>query len=249
MLRSILSLKGYTLAATDDTIGHCRDFLFDDRDWVVRYMVADTGGWLSGRKVLISPLALLEPDWATQRFPVAMTSRQIEESPSLDEHAPVSRQYEIDYHRFFSLPFYWVGSELWGSYPDPNGIIRPVPAQGQEPEPEGEEVKEGHLRSCKEVAGYHIEASDGGTEPIDDLIVDDSRWAIRFLVANTRRWLPGGQVLVPTHGIESVDWTDQVVKSTLTVEEIKNSPPYDPKLPVNVEFEQRLYDYYGRPRS
>ena len=248
MLRSIESLFGYTLAASDGDIGSCKDFRFDDRDWVVRYLVAETGGWLSGRQVLISPLALLEPDWQTRRFPVAMTQQEIEDSPPLDEHAPVSREYEIAYHRYFTLPFYWTGSELWGTYADPAGVVHPAPPEPEE-EPLDVEVKEGHLRSCREVVGYRLEASDGDTESIDDFIADDGNWAMRFLVVQTRRWLPGGRVLIPTHNVESVDWANRLVHSDLTVDKIKDSPPFDPDQAVNVEYEQRLYDYYGRPRS
>jgi len=247
MLRSIDSLKGYRLAAADGDIGHCRDFLFDDRDRAIRYMVADTGGWLSSRKVLISPLALLEPDWETRRFPVALTREEIERSPPLDAHAPVSREYEIAYHRHFALPFYWTGAELWGSYADPRGVVHPVPTETQQPL-EDIEVEEGHLRSCAEVEDYSIRANDGETEKIRDFIVDDSNWAIRFVVVDTRRWLPGGQVLVPAQQIEWIDWTEREVKCGLDVGQIKDSPPYDPAQPVNAEYERRLYDYYGRPR-
>lgn len=248
MLRSVKSLKGYTLAASDGEIGSSRDFLFDDRDWVVRYLVADTGGWLTGRKVLISPMALQEPDWQSQRFPVSMTRNEIRESPPLDAHAPVSRQYEIAYHQYYSLPFYWTGAELWGTYANPAGVVHPAPAEPQEPV-EDLEVKEGHLRSIMEVVSYEIHANDGDTESIKDFIIDDSNWAIRFVVVDTRRWLPGGEVLIPTHHIKSVNWTDRLVHANLDVEQIKNSPPYDPSDPVNVEYENRLYDYYGRPMS
>jgi len=248
MLRSIKALTGYRLEASDGEIGRCKDFLFDDRDWAVRYMVADTGGWLSGRKVLISPMALLQPDWETGHFPVALTREQVEQSPPLDEHAPVSREFEINYHRFYSLPFYWTGGELWGAYPDPAGVVHPVPNPPR-PEPGEPLLKEGHLRSAEEVSGYAVRARDGDSEQLHDLVVDDSSWAIRFLVVNTRRWLPGGHVLIPAHGISSVNWTERRLESNLTEGEIRNSPPFDPAIPINVEYERRLYDYYGRPRS
>jgi hypothetical protein len=246
MLRSIDSLKGYRIAASDGDIGRCRDFLFDDRDWAVRYMVADTGGWLSSRRVLISPLAMLEPEWETHHFPVALTRQQVEDSPPLDAHAPVSREYEIAYHQYFALPFYWAGTELWGSYPDPRGVVHPSPTEPTQPMRDLE-VKEGHLRSCNEVEDYDIRANDGESEKIRDFIVDDSDWAIRFLVVDTRRWLPGGQVLVPTRRLESVDWSERQVRCDLDVADIKDSPPYDPGQPVNAEYARRLYDYYGRP--
>ncbi|AGA90917.1 hypothetical protein Thimo_2169 [Thioflavicoccus mobilis 8321] len=244
MLRRIGSLTGHGLAATDGEIGHCRDFLFDDRDWVTRYLVADTGGWLSGRKVLISPLALGTPDWGAGRLPIDLTRRQIEECPPLDEHAPVSREYEIAYHDYLALPFYRVGSKLWGMHPDPAGVVTPAPAAA-EPPPADQIVKEGHLRSCAEVHGYLLRTGDGGSEAVDDFLIDDTTWAIRFLVADTHRWLPGRQVLVPTRAIASVDWVEREIHTDLTVEAIKASPAYDPTRPVDAEFERRLDDHYG----
>ena len=62
MLRSIKDLEGYAVGATDGTIGHVEDFYFDDRAWVVRYLVVEAGAWLSSRKVLISPIAIGRPD-------------------------------------------------------------------------------------------------------------------------------------------------------------------------------------------
>jgi hypothetical protein len=247
MLRSVKSMNGYVFAARDGEVGRCKDFLFDDRDWVVRYLVADTGGWLAERRVLISPLALRKPDWQTRRFPVTMTRREIEDSPPLDTHAPVSRQYEIAYHRHFSFPFYWSGPELWDGYADPGGVPHPAPGEPQAPAADLE-IREGHLRSCAEVADYRIRATDGEHENLSDFIVDDRNWAIRFLVVDTRRWLPGGQVLVPAACIASVDWADSEVRCELDVAEIRNSPAYDPRQPVNVEYEKQLYDYYGRPK-
>ncbi|MGA9572974.1 MAG: PRC-barrel domain-containing protein, partial [Lysobacterales bacterium] len=121
MLRSINEITGYTLLAQDGEIGRCQDFLFDDRNWVVRYMVAKTAKWLPGRKVIISPVFLDKPDWSNRQFPILLSQEQIRRSPPLEEHAPVSRQYEINYHRYYSLPFYWLGRELWGTFPDPSG--------------------------------------------------------------------------------------------------------------------------------
>jgi PRC-barrel domain protein len=57
MLQSIKQLYGETLRASDGEIGHVKNFYFDDHNWAVRYVVVDTGAWLSGRLVLISPHA------------------------------------------------------------------------------------------------------------------------------------------------------------------------------------------------
>jgi len=83
MLRNITELRGYTILATDGHIGTVDDFYFDDEDWTIRYLVVDTGGWLSGRKVLISPLSLGRPDFPGRLLPVSLTKAQVEHSPEM----------------------------------------------------------------------------------------------------------------------------------------------------------------------
>jgi len=122
MLRLIGEITGYVLAAEDGEIGRCKDFLFDDTQWAVRYMVADTRKWLPGRKVLISPISLGEPDWDTRRFPVKLTKEQVKNSPPLDEEAPVSRQYEIHWFDYYGWPYYWGAGGLWGAAPYPSAL-------------------------------------------------------------------------------------------------------------------------------
>jgi hypothetical protein len=84
MLRLVGDLRGYKLSARDGDIGKADEFYFDDQSWAVRYLIADTGGWLGGRQVLISPYAL-DPGRTDDRvIPVDLTKKQIENSPSLD---------------------------------------------------------------------------------------------------------------------------------------------------------------------
>jgi hypothetical protein len=64
---------------------------------VIRYLVVETGKWLSHRSVLISPRAISQPDWSEKIFPAAITQEQVKNSPSIDTHKPVSRQHEIGY--------------------------------------------------------------------------------------------------------------------------------------------------------
>jgi hypothetical protein len=231
----------------DGDIGRCHDFLFDDRDWVVRYMVAKTAKWLPGRKVIISPVFLDTPDWGGGSFPVRMTREQIEEAPPLEEHAPVSKQYEISYHQYYALPFYWIGQDLWGAYPDPTGVIHPVSEPPRRPAVEDTDVEEGHLRSTREVSGYRIRTSDGDVGHVEDFLVDDQTWALRYLVVDTRDWLPGRKVLVSPQWIRAIHWSDESVEVDLDSESIRNSPPLDPSQPIERSHETALHDHYGRP--
>ncbi len=115
MLRSIKQLYGEKLGALDGEIGQVKDFYFDDDKWGVRYVVADTGSWLTGRQVLLSPpicsAALLRPEKCCA---VHLTRQQIQDSPSISLHLPVSRQYEEEYHEYYGWPYYWQGDALWG---------------------------------------------------------------------------------------------------------------------------------------
>ncbi|MGB5986134.1 MAG: PRC-barrel domain-containing protein [Desulfobacterales bacterium] len=243
MLRSISELLNYQLLAKDGEIGRCKDFLFDDRQWGIRYMVADTSRWLPGRKVLISPLSLGAPQWTQSLLPVQLTKEQIKESPALDEDAPVSRQYEMRWFDFYAYPYYWPHTTLWGINPPP-----PVPLTQEAPEEEQIEVaNESQLRSVREVKGYAIDASDGEIGHVEDFILEDTLWSLRYMVVDTRNWLPGRKVLIAPQWIDHIDWADSAVHVKLDRARIESSPEYDPKEPVNLEYEARLYNYYGRP--
>jgi len=245
MLRSMKALMNYGLLATDGKFGAVDDFLFDDDAWTVRYLVANTGGWLRGRLVLISPAALEQPDYQSHLFPVDLTRDQIEQGPSILSDAPVARQKELELARHYNWPMYWAIDGLGGFGAAP--IVTLIgPPQGQA-RPEEEEGNP-HLRSVREVRGYRIHATDGDIGHVDDFIVDDANWVIRYLVVDTRNWLPGRRVLLACDWIEEVSWLDTRVAVRHSREEIKNSPEYDPSAPVNREYEEVLHDYYGRPK-
>jgi uncharacterized protein YrrD len=246
MLRSIRELRGYKLAATDGSIGKVKDLLFDEEHWTLRWIVADTGGWLPGRKVLISPVSIGEPDWQSRSFPVRLTKQEIEDSPGIGTDKAVSREYERIFFNHFAWPYYWDGTGIWGSSFAPGPLFAP---QGElaeiESSPEADQEK--ILRSVEEVVGYHIQAQDGEIGHVEDFIVDDQPWRLRYMVVDTRNWLPGGKVLVATDWLAAVRWADRVVEANLSRAAIKKSPEYKASAPVNREYEMRLYDYYGRP--
>ena len=246
MLRSVKELYNYVLKAEDGEVGRCKDFLFDDRFWIIRYMVADTGKWLPGKKVLISPISLGEPDWASRLLQVKLTKERIEHGPPLDSDAPVSRQHESKWFDYYGYPDYWGGACAWGTELYPGALF----SQKREETKVGPDTVEGdsHLRSATEVKGYHIQAADDEIGHVEDFILDDKTWTIRYMVVDTRNWLPGKKVLVAPTWINSVDWAESKASVDLTREQVKNSPEYDPSAPVNLEYEVRMYDFYGRPK-
>ena len=249
-LKSVVQLQGGTIRATDGEIGKVDQFYFDDETWAIRYLVVNTGGWLPGRLVLVSPIALRQAEWQSKRLDVALTKKQIEDSPRIDTHKPVSRQHEAVYMGYFGYPYYWIGPFLWGLASFPAGLAAQREAVTEAKASQaraGKESADSHLRSTNEVTGYHIEAADGEIGHVADFIIDDETWAIRYLEVDTRNWWPGKKVLVSPQWIDNVSWPDSKVYVHLSRETIKNGPEYIESMPVTREYESRLYGYYGRP--
>ncbi len=174
MLRKAKTLKGYTLDSLDGEIGKAKEFYFDDQHWTVRYLVAETGNWLMGRKVLLSPYALVAVIKEEKKITVNLTKKQIEDSPSLDSDKPVSRQFEEAYYGYYGWPMYWDGDFMWGSYPN---IVRD--REELMKAAQNKKAWDPHLRSTHAVGGYHIQATDGEIGHVEDFVIDDETWAIR----------------------------------------------------------------------
>lgn len=264
-LRSVKELEGYSIRATDDQIGSVHEFLFDDDQWTIRYMVVDTGGWLSGRKVLISPIALGTADWQAQALSVNLSRQQVEESPDITTEQPVSRQHELELANYYGYRPYWGGGGLWGMgmYPvglwgattvgaGPLGVPPGAPpspgltATEREVLRSQEQQGDPHLRSTREVNGYTIQAIDDDIGHVDDFIVDDESWTLRYFVIDTGNWWPGKRVLLAPAWMRSISWEDRAVYVDLHKEQIKNGPEYDLSRMPNREDEERLHQHYKR---
>jgi hypothetical protein len=241
MLRSTRHLIGYHLRATDGVLGKLKDVLFDDASWRVRYLHVDTGRWLPARQVLVSPEAVVDLRWQDRTVGVRLTRKQVEDSPDLRTDLPVSRQHEQELAQYYRWAPYWMpgGGLLAGGGPS-LPLVRP-----REEAPRGDP----HLRAAREVVGYEVRARDQRIGHVDDLILETGDWSQRYLVADTRNWLPGRKVLLSTSWIARVDWVEGQVGVDLTAEEVRASPEYDPTEPVNREYEAVLHDFYGRPVS
>lgn len=241
MLRNMSDVKNYAIGATDGDIGQVDDFYFDDRTWVIRYLVIDTGSWLAGRKVLISPIAIHAPNWEQGILPVSITKEQVRQSPEIETERPVSRQNEMRYFDYYGYPIYWGGSGLWGECMYPNLMY---PGKANTDFVKTEKARhcddDRNLRSCNAVIGYHVHATDGDIGHIQDLLVDEATWAIRYFVVNTSNWWLGHNVLIAPGSIKDMSWSGQSASVDLTRESIKESPPYHSTEQLNRELESCL---------
>lgn len=235
MLQSIKQFYGNNLGASDGQIGHVRDFYFDDKNWAVRYVVADTGSWLSDRQVLISPRAFGGIHQAGKVLPVRLSRRQIEDSPAIESRKPVSRQYEEEYHRYYNWPFYWEGSGLWGGSEFPILTFPPktMPHKETVAANRKHEHADAHLQSARAVNGYHIKAIDGIIGHICDFIMDDRSWAICKLVVKTGHRLTGKEIQIPVRKVDRICYEDSTVFVNLTIEAIEQCSVHG-VAPINV---------------
>lgn len=235
MLLSAHYLTGFRLQARDGQIGEIASLLFDDRTWTIRYFVARTMRWL-GREVLLSPSAVGATDGDSKSIDVDLTREQIKNSPNLSADAPVSRQYLHELHRHYAWPVWW-------GAPGSVASIPPATAHGEMPQ-EGD--GDPHLRSTVAVDGSHVKTTDGELGHVQDFIVEDRGWEIRFLVVDTGSWLPGRKVLILPEHASGLDWPKRELQVDLTRDQVADSPEYDPQAPVNPVLEERVYDFYGR---
>jgi hypothetical protein len=226
MLQSIKQLYGDKLGAYDGEIGHVTDFYFDDNHWTIRYVVADTGTWIPGRSVLLSPHAFDKFPQSGKVLPVNLARKQIEDSPSIDTHKPVSRQYEEEYYRHYNWPFYWQGGDVWGMSGFPILSKKSKPFQGEPLPKEGAKPEQPatHLRSTRDVIGYQIQASDEIAGFVTDFMMDDKSWKICHLVVNTGNRFSENKVLLSPDQGDRISWDESKLFVNATKEAILGMP-------------------------
>jgi hypothetical protein len=248
------ALKGFAIEASDGKIGTVSDFLFDDRTWKIRWMVVDTGGWLTGRKTLVHPSAIGKPDYRREEIVVRLTKQQVKDSPEILSDAPVSRQMETNLYGYYGWDPLWGGGNYLGDYySGMGGAFDPSPYRFDsgllEADRTGSSLDDGdpHLRSVTAVVGYHIQATDGPMGHVENFLVDDETWGIRYLIIDTKNWWPGQHVLISPYAVRAISWSDRDVTLDVTRDKVKSSPVWEPAEMIERDYEERLHGYYGWP--
>ena len=224
MIISSKQLTHFSIHALDDKVGGIRDILFDDETFTVRYLVADTNTWLPlSRKVVISPISVKQLDEDSESVHINMTVDTLKNSPSIDEHKPVSREYEENLFKYFGYGYYWIGPGAWGEFAHPNELVELQRAE--ESETETPKKSTNHLRAVGEVGGYEVATTTDNVGHISNFVIDTESWKIIMLVVDTNNWLPGGKhlALLPSD-IESIDWAAHSVVVNLSHDELVNRP-------------------------
>ncbi len=250
MLWNASSLIGFTIEASDGRIGAVHDLLFDDIDWIIRWLVVDTGDNAVEHKVLLPVSALGTPDASLRQFPVNLTTQQVRDSPDVEMDLPVSRQIEEALYNFYGWAPYW---QQCGSLIS-NSIIKPfvIPLQVSEQDstdlentsaalPDGDP----NLRSVAVVMQYNIHATDGNIGHIDDFLVQDDNWIIRYIVVDTQNWWPGEKVLISPRAMREINWEEKIFHLNVNRRKVKDSPLYDPSSTADGAYDEEFLKYFG----
>jgi sporulation protein YlmC with PRC-barrel domain len=225
MLRRLRDLEHWAVLSREgDDLGTIQDFYFDEERWTVRYVVVKTGRWLTGRVVLLSPMSLDHVQWDQSLVVFALTREQIQSAPDADLAMPVSRRWEAAYAGHYALPYYWTGVGVWENWATPSEARLAV----REPSPDPSGLDAERARSIRAVTGYHLHAVDGEIGHIDDFVVDDRTWTIRYLLIDTSNRIGGRAVLIPPQRAWQIEWPKQLLHVDLSREEVENSREYDP---------------------
>lgn len=241
MLTELSEMLGMNVQAIDGEFGHVTDFYFDDEFWVIRHLVVSTGSFFTRKDVLVSPLAVERMSFDEKKIWVQLTKQQIEDSPNIDLDFPISRQVEVLLHDYFKFPPYWGDGQPWiiGNQ-DPSAEKLAIEEGSSAPK----SLDEIHLKSIKKVKGHHIQSIDDIFGHVEDFVIENSTWIIRYLVIDTVNWLPSDSVLIAPEWVEKVSWEKRKIVVHLTKEKIKSSPKYV-KGQLNRNYEVQLCDYYG----
>ncbi|MBF0288714.1 MAG: PRC-barrel domain-containing protein [SAR324 cluster bacterium] len=233
--RKLAKLSGYHLHTLDGEMGKLKQIYFDDHHWTARYFVVDSARSSIGHDVLVNPSEIKDIDDANEYFELNQTREQINHSPPPDTVLPVSHHHEQEYSHYYGWMPDWTADPIFGA-----PLIHPPVSE------EDVNTPEQQLRSSNEVIGYRIQAEDGEIGHVEDFIVEDPDWKIRYLEINTGNWLPGKKVLIAPTWIRQVSWTDKQVTINLTREAVHSAPTYDPSKLITRDYQLTLYKYYGK---
>jgi hypothetical protein len=240
MLLKIKDLIGFTVKAPDEDLGKVKEFYIDDRNWSIRYILVDTSEWLTERRVLLSPFAFGKPNTKLKVIEQELTREQIKSSPGIAEYGRITQNEEIRLCDYFGWPVFCEDTAA-----DLHEQITDIEREG----PSADEHDVGtHMISSSHLKGFSVEGIDGEVGYVEDMILDDDTWTIRYLAADTHKWLPGRKVLIATEWIERINEPDETMHVDMSKKLFKDSPEYDPSQPITRNYEDKYYDYFNRPK-
>lgn len=247
MRRSLKELLGYSIKATDGHHGDINDFLFDGNNWIINYIHADLGTIFKDKKVIIPRMFWKNPSWINQNFEVSLSIKDIENGPLIDEYLPVSKQYEKELLKHFDLQSHIMRFQSQsvlqtaGNIHLENAFTKSVSEDYE---------NKGSLRSFREVCNYSIRTKDGFKGKLNDLIIDDSNWEVKYIIIDLNGSIPWSRkVLINVNWIERISYPKKSIKINLNSDSLLNSKDFNPNELVNTKKVTKRFDYLGRPKE
>ncbi|MCE5328364.1 MAG: PRC-barrel domain-containing protein [Planctomycetaceae bacterium] len=241
-LASMRTLASARIHAADKPIGKVEDFYFEQRNWIVRYLVLDTHVWLPGRRVLVAPAAVEDIDWSQGEVHLALSREQVRNSPSVDDKVTISREHETMLAKYFGwLPY-------WESRPLPESLSRSVAAEARPEdriELERHRKPESTLTAYRETLQYNLAAIDGEFGSVEDFLIDPQTWEMRYVTADVGTLFHKRLVMLSTDWLADISWARRQVRSKMTQDRIRSSPPV-PEV-IDRAYEIALHEHFARP--
>ncbi|EPX77919.1 hypothetical protein [Salipiger mucosus] len=227
MLMSFHDLRSYGIHATDKQTGSINDFYFDDHEWRLRYLVAHTGFFLTGRETLVGAARLGTPDTERMELPINLSAQELRTAEPGEAHQPANAQRHAT-HMLPDTGFwapYLVATELF--YTPSRAQELMAETRDENDTTEAEDYQDMKLRSMVEVIGYKIAEKDGDVGSVCGFLIDPEDWTLQHVVVETGHWLPGRRVAITTRWIEAADWHEQRIHVEVSRQEIEEAPTLD----------------------
>jgi hypothetical protein len=230
-MKTLRRLEGFRVLGEGETLGKVMDAYFDDHVWAVRDLVV-AGSGRHARLWWLSPHSILRIDQRRRTIETTITAAQWRTTAPDEPDTAIPRATWTGLLKYYGFPYSWRGLD--------RAVAPRVPSSS------GPEL---HLRSERRFRHYLVHALDGELGHVEDLLVDEHSWAVRYLVVDTRRWRPGGRVLLAPEWVLYVSWLEQSVHTSLEQKTVRTAPPYDRRTRIDRAYEARLRQHYGRPAA
>jgi uncharacterized protein YrrD len=240
MIASINMLTGAAVNAVDGEVGTLEDFMINDQNWAVGYLVVMSGDWTDRRKLLFPPATVKEAENKVKVFNLGVDRSTVEQSPNFDLKASLTRQQEIELHQHYGLPIF-SDSKLGPETQPLAELLSDMREHGVEIP--GDEIHS-RLFSFEDMKKFSVEARDGSLGSIEDLLVDLSTWKVQYMVLSTGSLLNNRQVLSAPGWIEKIDRDARTIQVDLAKETIENSPEYQPENLQDPDYQGRIEDFF-----
>ncbi len=237
-------LKSFDVVGKDEDFGSVDDALIDEKDLTIRYFTVKTGNWFSGEKMYISPASIESINVNDEVITTDITKEEAENAPRLEGRELIDRTYETNFHTHYGLNPYWTGPGVWGTSFTARELAAQQPVAM--PEPEEDSKGEPEIYKAKDIIRYEFAAQDDSFGQVEDLLIEEDSYKVRYFVIDTRKFFGGKKVLISADWVENIDWIKAQIQTNVTKEQVENSPEYLPEIPLSREMEVDLYSYYNR---